>query len=111
MRSSSAHVPAARPFGDFGHYQREYLWDQWSTRNARRLCRTVAREVDSRRGNYLLRIGVSGRAPRRGGRNHGRLFAPPAPPAGTLERMSHVTRLLDAAAAGDRKAAAEFLPL
>src|SRR5256885_11080133 len=39
------------------------------------------------------------------------LFVPSAPPDGTLGRMSDVTRLLDAAAAGDPKAAAELLPL
>jgi RNA polymerase sigma factor (TIGR02999 family) len=45
------------------------------------------------------------------GRAHGGLFVPSAPPAGTLGRMPDVTRLLDAAAAGDRRAAADLLPL
>ena len=39
------------------------------------------------------------------------LFVPSAPPDGTLGRMSDVTHLLGAAAAGDPKAAAELLPL
>ncbi|HVK16794.1 MAG TPA: ECF-type sigma factor, partial [Fimbriiglobus sp.] len=36
---------------------------------------------------------------------------PSAPPAATFGRTSDVTRLLDAAASGDPKAAAELLPL
>ena len=39
------------------------------------------------------------------------MFVPSAPPAGTLGQMSDVTHLLDAAAAGDPKAAAELFPL
>ena len=47
----------------------------------------------------------------RGGQDQGRLFVPSAPPAGTIGRMSDVTRLIDDAAAGDPHAAAELLPL
>ena len=50
-------------------------------------------------------------SPLRAGQEPGTLSVPSAPPAGTLGRMSDVTRLLDAAAAGDRHAAAELLPL
>ena len=39
------------------------------------------------------------------------LLVPSAPPDRTLGRMSDVTHLLGAAAAGDPKAAAELLPL
>ena len=42
---------------------------------------------------------------------HGTLPVPETPPFVTLMRMADVTQLLDAAAAGDPKAAAELLPL
>src|SRR5207245_9875015 len=42
---------------------------------------------------------------------HGPLFLLPVPPGCYTGGMSEVTRLLDAAAAGDRRAAADLLPL
>ena len=70
-------------------------------------CRTAVHKVDRQRGTDPLRIGKSNRAPSPGGRDHGRLFVPSAPAADTLGRMSDVSRLIAAAAAGDPAAAAE----
>lgn len=74
-------------------------------------CRTDPRKVDGRPGTYPLRISNRSRPTRRGAQDHGRLFVPPATPAGTLGRMCDVTHLLDAAATGDPQAAAKLLPL
>jgi RNA polymerase sigma factor (TIGR02999 family) len=63
------------------------------------------------RGICPLRIGERLPATRQGARDHGQLLVQPTPPADTLVGMSEVTRLLDAAAAGDSSAASELLPL